>query len=470
MKRVWQLLLLPGLLLAARAAAQTPDDLASIELVVPRPSYWVGESLRVVLRIGVARERFAAQALQLSARALDLPVQVQAPWFDALPGCARLDAGGAADPSGASLALQDDLARTRRAGVAQRDGREFEIHELSRTFRPEQPGDLVLPPVTLRFAYATRFRDDFVQGRVPLDRHEAELRTTARTLRIEPLPVAGQPTGFQGAVGRFTLRATASPQSVAVGEGIALTVQLGGDGDLSLLTAPPPEHFAGFHLRGRRETRSAEARVLHYDLVLLEAAVREVPALHFDYFDPTPPGSYQTLRSAAIPIAVPTTAARAGARAPDPAAGDLRDLVAGVEVHGGARTLRLPALQVVTAIFGPWLLALLLQSALWLRARLRPTPARVRARLAAATFARQADHDLVAAFAEYLAAKLGCPAAAVIGTRVAARLQEIAVPALLASAAERLLDELVATRYRGGAVADRRDDVQRLVTALEART
>ena len=77
--------------------------------------------------------------------------------------------------------------------------------------------------------------------------------------------------------------------------------------------------------------------------------------------------------------------------------------------------------------------------------------------------------DPGAAFAGFLAAHLGCPAAAVISPDLGARLVAAGVPADLATRAAALLEDLVAARYGGSAPGeDAAAAARAMVEELEA--
>jgi hypothetical protein len=109
---------------------------------------------------------------------------------------------------------------------------------------------------------------------------------------------------------------------------------------------------------------------------------------------------------------------------------------------------------------------------LWLRARERERsdPLGTRARGAAAAFkARVADPraDIAEAITEFLAARLGCTAAAVIAPGLADRLRAAGATEELASSSAALLEQLVASRYGAGVSGAGRHEAQELVDALE---
>ena len=109
---------------------------------------------------------------------------------------------------------------------------------------------------------------------------------------IKPLPKEGRPANFNGAVGKYSIIAEASPQTVQVGDAIDLHFAVQGEGRLELLSAPKlneqadlnrdfkvsDEPLAGIVDRGRK-VFSTSIRPHRDD-------VTEIPPVEFPYFDP----------------------------------------------------------------------------------------------------------------------------------------------------------------------------------------
>jgi len=128
---------------------------------------------------------------------------------------------------------------------------------------------------------------------------------------VLPLPAAGQPADFAGAVGRFQLAATAQPRQVSVGDPITLRVTVSGYGSMVEVGAPDLSALAGFKVY--EPTLEAEEtinngivggrRTFEYILIPDQAAALEIPDIRFPYFDPEA-AAYQMARTAPIEIRV----------------------------------------------------------------------------------------------------------------------------------------------------------------------
>ena len=242
MKRIGTILLFLGLLPSgARAAEPAPEDRAFVETAVREGPWVVGEAVRLVLRVGYEQEWFESHAVPLFHRTLDVPLQADAPWLRKVTDAAPApEAPSPTEEDLASIALNGEPTPARRVADVERGGRLFAVLEAERTWRPSRPGTIAVAAPTLRFAHATKFRDDLFQGRTAVDPRDVVLRGSARSLEVRPLPAEGRPAGFLGCVGRYTVRAEADREEAVVGEVMKVRLVVTGEGNLDLLPPPPP--------------------------------------------------------------------------------------------------------------------------------------------------------------------------------------------------------------------------------------
>lgn len=448
-------LLLAGL--APPAPAAPPADRVFVEVAAERDRCFVHEVLRLRLRVGVEETFLGEGLVPLLTRPLDLPVRVEAPFWDDLPG--TLPAGEGPDRAGprVTLAVNGSEGRARPAGEEVRGGRRFRVVELERSLLPVAEGELVIPAPSLRFAFATEFGEDALGRTVPVDRREAVVEGEALRLRILPLPEEGRPPGFSGAVGRFTVRASSDAAEVAAGESLRLSLRVEGEGSLAAVAAPRLEGLPGFHVYGHLEEAGPGFRTFVYDIAPLHAGVAAVPSLPFPFFDPGPPAAWRVARTEPIPLVVRPAAGAAAPPGPAPrgpvpwwrrAAVFLGVLLAAVVVGTAIRRGRVPAR---TPAEGP-------SAAL--------------ARLSTALDGPGADPGR--AYAAFLAACLRVPPAAVVDPGLEARLAAAGVPAGEAGSAADLLHRLVAARFGGapaeGAAGEVRERAAAVAAALEGRS
>ncbi|NKB65552.1 MAG: hypothetical protein GKR89_00700 [Candidatus Latescibacteria bacterium] len=135
------------------------------------------------------------------------------------------------------------------------------------------------------------------------------VRSTALEIEVLPLPEAGRPAGFSGAVGQFAMAAVAQPQEVAVGDPVTLKVQIAGRGHLAQLKAPAIDQLGAFKVYDPKmeeqvrveNGRYGGSRTFEYILIPQEGGVLEIPPLQLAYFDPET-ASYKIARSEAQSI------------------------------------------------------------------------------------------------------------------------------------------------------------------------
>ncbi|MEM8884963.1 MAG: hypothetical protein AAGD14_12900, partial [Planctomycetota bacterium] len=254
----------------------------SIEASASKERCFVQEPFEITVRVRYDEAFFREKIVQLFARELDIPFEITAPWLDA--------------PSqGAStLALNGNPV-----SVDAREG----VIEFRQTVRPTEPGRLELAAPVLRYAFATRFEEDFISGRVPLDRKDVRVRAEPIVVEVRDWPAEGRPASFTGAVGRFRVSARTDVKKVVRAEPFRVTLQIQGAGNLAEAGAPRLDGLEGFHLYGTIDEMRAGVRTIHYDVALLDPERTEFPSIAFAYLDPEE-GRYRTLQTRALPLPV----------------------------------------------------------------------------------------------------------------------------------------------------------------------
>jgi hypothetical protein len=155
------------------------------------------------------------------------------------------------------------------------------------------------------------FDDDFFGSFFTNTREETvKLTSDRKTMQVLPLPKAGRPENFSGAVGQFRLQSSASPRDGMVGDPITLKMTIKGTGNFDRVSCPhlassegwrtytptgafKPADSAGYE--GRKSFEQA--------IIPLDASIDAVPPLVFCYFD-TAKDSYVTLRTQPIKVKI----------------------------------------------------------------------------------------------------------------------------------------------------------------------
>jgi hypothetical protein len=167
-----------------------------------------------------------------------------------------------------------------------------------------------------RPSFLDNFFDDpfFDSAFTTIQEKQVSLRSKEATVKILPLPTEGQPADFSGAVGRFELSSSASPNKVSAGDPITLRATVSGLGNFGA-KAPVLESTDGWKVydpsnkfEPTDEIGFSGAKTFERPIVPQRADIQQVPPVKFTYFDPVT-RKYVTLTSEAVPIQVaPATA------------------------------------------------------------------------------------------------------------------------------------------------------------------
>jgi hypothetical protein len=147
---------------------------------------------------------------------------------------------------------------------------------------------------------------------------QSPLDTPSVRIKVLPLPQAGRPAGFNGAIGKFTVgQPEISAKEIEVGEPIGIQLELRGKGNVD--GVPAPEFPAQADWMAYRPTSNYEAdeegggtKTYTFTLVPKRAGVKSTPALPFAYFDPEA-REFRDISIPPLPITVKAGAAPAPA-------------------------------------------------------------------------------------------------------------------------------------------------------------
>lgn len=142
------------------------------------------------------------------------------------------------------------------------------------------------------------------------EQKQLQLATDQINVQAVPLPDQNKPANFTGAIGDFTMTATAGPTTVTVGDPITVRVQISGRGAFDSVTLPPQDAWRDFKTYpptvkletsdqfGLQGTKTFEQIISPEN-----AAIHSLPPLTFSYFNPDD-NQYHTLTQAAVPLTV----------------------------------------------------------------------------------------------------------------------------------------------------------------------
>jgi len=189
-------------------------------------------------------------------------------------------------------------------------GKQWVIRSVTRTMIPVAPGTYDLDPPTLWVDQATGWRRDFFGSRTPTQVQKRRVSADKQTFVVEPLPAAGRPPSFGGAIGEgFTLEAAADRTVVQTGDPIKLTLTLRGDGSFESAALPA---LAGAGL-SPKQFRLSEGDVagvfdngvkrFEVTVRILDPGLREIPPIAYSWFNPKTQ-SYETAHSQPVALSV----------------------------------------------------------------------------------------------------------------------------------------------------------------------
>ncbi|MGE3174753.1 MAG: BatD family protein [Planctomycetota bacterium] len=443
--------------------------------VEPRRVY-VHEPVRVRVEFGVDKGLRAVQDVA-SNRTRYVDFEVQAGWLSDMQGTEPLEQP---DPTGESVpvVLNRALQRAEYDSAHERGGKVYNSFVFHKAFLPTRPGTLQLDAPLLRYhVQLTQGRVGLFGERVGAQTENYYVYGEPIALEVLPIPEAGRPTPYFGAVGRFALDATLNTDTVKVGGSVKLVLRISGSGNFEFLRVPDLSTLEpmGLHLLGQTEERKSDAVTVTYDLTPLRADVTEVPPVAWNYFDTTPGvEAFAEVATRPLPLHVQPLAdgeellalPEAATKAVTPGVDDIFDLP---DLSGAPVPRPRPwPLGAWLAALAPWALVLGFGVVRLLRRRAAADPGRARSRGAARRCLRALDAGAapLEALCGYLADRLDLPAAAVIGPDLAQRLQQAGLDPGRAVGAQRAVEQGTAARYGGGGGLDPAQ-VRSLVQELE---
>ncbi|MCI0624659.1 MAG: BatD family protein [Acidobacteria bacterium] len=155
---------------------------------------------------------------------------------------------------------------------------------------PTTSGTLQIPSAT--FALVVRTSSG---GFFSLGTQESVFRKTEPiAVKVMPLPEAGRPPGFSGAVGNFKLESVIDRATAETGQALNLKVTLSGTGNLKTITEFPLPELLGFKIYSSKSNDQVAVRndVLQgnksWEYVIIPQAPgkERIPDLKFHYFSP----------------------------------------------------------------------------------------------------------------------------------------------------------------------------------------
>ncbi|MDR6844933.1 BatD family protein [Flavobacterium granuli] len=176
---------------------------------------------------------------------------------------------------------------------------------------PQKSGKLIIEPLSLDIGVQlpTNRRDYY--GRVQLVDDNKRVSAGTKMINVKPLPEAGKPEDFTGAVGKFDFKVIPSKTTLKNGESLDLVLSAAGTGNLKLFTLPKPEVPNALEMYDAVHSEKVNTPLSgmngkisdSYTIVPQYKGDYIIKPMHFSYFD-LGTGTYKTVSSSEIKISV----------------------------------------------------------------------------------------------------------------------------------------------------------------------
>jgi len=155
---------------------------------------------------------------------------------------------------------------------------------------------------------------DFAQAAIPpegIDIQKITLQSKPLSVLVKPLPDAGKPAGFKGAVGNFTVQTAVEKNNFSTDDDGKMAIIISGEGNLQMINAPEmawPKGIEGFDSKATDDLYKGTVpvsgrKIFEFPFTVAAAGNYILPAVEFSFFD-TRDAKYKTVRSNPIEIAV----------------------------------------------------------------------------------------------------------------------------------------------------------------------
>lgn len=182
---------------------------------------------------------------------------------------------------------------------------------------PQRTGDITVEPAELVCVVNVRtarrrtgnpfddfFGDDYTRVR-------RKVSTRPVTIHVSPLP-GGAPASFCGGVGKFSISASLSKDSLSTHDAAALVVKVRGEGNLSLTETPKVNFPPDFETYDVKVTEGKGEKSFEYPFIPRSKGDFTLGPVEYSYYD-IDAGRYVTVRSQELPLKVSRGAVAPGA-------------------------------------------------------------------------------------------------------------------------------------------------------------
>ncbi|HEY9195097.1 MAG TPA: BatD family protein, partial [Mucilaginibacter sp.] len=196
------------------------------------------------------------------------------------------------------------------------NGVRYNVTDVKQTILfPEHEGDITIEPSIMNFIVrqqaASSSGDPFDAFFGGYEDVKYKVKSTPVVIHVKPLPQAGKPAEFTGAVGKFNIEASLDKNDVKANDAINYTIKISGTGNLKLLKPISPNFPADFEKYEPKITDtitenasgSSGNRKYTYLLIPRHQGDFTIDPVKFAYFNPAT-GRYVSLTTQAFHIKV----------------------------------------------------------------------------------------------------------------------------------------------------------------------
>jgi hypothetical protein len=180
------------------------------------------------------------------------------------------------------------------------NGSRYNVANIKQTILfPEHSGDITLDPISFFFVVreAAGASDDDMFGQFFGSYNDVKYRikSTPVVIHVKPLPLAGKPDGFGGAVGRFSIITGIDKKELKANEPLNYKIKISGTGNLKLikpLNTAFPGDFEKYDPKtvdtiAENANGQSGSRTYSYLLIPRHQGNFTIDPVKFSYFDPT---------------------------------------------------------------------------------------------------------------------------------------------------------------------------------------
>jgi hypothetical protein len=165
--------------------------------------------------------------------------------------------------------------------------------------------------------YLNQYRDmfnDFSDATIPPEGiyiEKVALQSKPLSVLVKPLPDAGKPAGFKGAVGNFSIETKIEKNNLSTDDDGKMAIIISGEGNLQMVNAPEiawPDGFEGFDPKATDDLYKGTIpvsgrKIFEFPFTVSKPGKFYIPAIAFSFFD-TRDASYKTVLSKPVEITI----------------------------------------------------------------------------------------------------------------------------------------------------------------------